>query len=917
MALRSESPSSTAVQAAFHVPDGNPEQLLTWLRGEVRPPALLVEPVTGGYEAVRITRLTAFWQDGEFDRLGAATRLVIEGVGRLGYGMIFRAAVCGGELSYSIAASLPSGALAALVQGAFEGAEIQEVSRSPEVSALLTSSVPKPSRRALVGVPAPSSRGMHETLLERLMRVRVDDWSLTATLKPADPSALRSRYSSLCNLGAKSFRAASRTVKISETTSESESDPTAQMVSALLQAEQERNLRCLGGMSFVTEIWLEASERSVDGLAALAAASLVGDRPRAFPVRVMKEAATGAPPALLLLPKELAKILQPPARDVRGLPVSRHIPMDNQPEAVLRAGPLIDLGTSLSGAPLKYPVNALTSHVLVSGTTGSGKSSFVLGLLHELRKKAGTVNFLVIEPTKDEYCNLDVDGLVTWKVGAPGQQWRLNPLEVPPGTPISTHIDLIMGLFASTFVLYPPLPYVLEVALGRCYESAGWDVRTGAHRSGTDGLYPTLTDLIQASLELVEEFGYAGEILHNVSAAIRARLGALTSGVKGEALDTDELFDIRSLLRRPVVVNLDLLANDKEKAFFMGLVLIRLWEARRGAQSQSLVHVTLLEEAHRILKEPRVAADGEGGEGGFASEMFGNLLAEVRSAGEGMVILDQSPRKLLRDVLTNTGLKVAFRTLSPDDRRILSEAMNIETSALALTASPTHEALVFWEGMDRPVRGRMNHRFATVKPRGSKEPARFAFNRDEVASKLADTLLRVRTTERARVWHLLIDRIEKAEGQSSQAMEIAHGLVRLSASSLARRRGWSRSDRDGLIREVLEGTPGTASAGWPDEESCQCAGGPGKSGCRVEEPVLAVCRRFKQSYPTFDPTNLEIEELRQILGPFVEEALGTSGLPTSLDHLGVVCMSCHLATRVRPMPAVRNMRERLRRTGAP
>ena len=873
-------------------PRGRPRSSCPWLRGDVRPPAVhsvWTQRDLVHMQGVIVTGLTSFWQDERLARLTEATRIVIEGIGRLGWGMVLRAQVEDGVLRYLILADGPAAAVAASVRAAFEDAEVKEVARGGEIQRACDSAWAVQARRALAGVPVNAARASKVTLLERLMRSGALEWSLTVTLALAPTDALRARYEHLGQLRSKAETLSRREVQVTATTSEREIDPVAEVVAELLASEEDRTLKAMRTLAFVGQIWLEGPDASVDGLAAIAAASLAGDQGVVFPVRILKESRSGAPPAVLLLPSEVATIIQPPATDVRGLPVTRWMPMDREPEPIDQGGALLRLGLSAGGAPLDYPADALTAHALISGATGSGKSSFLMALLHELRAKAPGVSFLVIEPAKDEYQHLDIPGLRTWRMGAPDSLWRLNPMEVPEGTSLSTHVDLLLALFASTFALFPPLPYVLEMALRRCYEEAGWDFRTGRHRSGGDGLFPTLSDLAEAALATVDDLGYSGEVLHNVSAALRARLGSLVHGVKGELLDTDDLLDIRALLTRPTIVNLDLVGNDREKAFLMGLLLIRLWEARRGKSSRSLVHLTVVEEAHRILREPKVSTDGAGGQGDFAAETFANMLAEVRAAGEGLVIVDQSPRRLVRDVLTNCALKVALRTLGPDDRSLLADALNIEGSAAALTVLANHHALVFWEGMDRPVRARLSARHPSAKPRvrsrtgGSSATAPSV--RDEAAVRLADSLLRVRATERTRIWQLLVRRLGAAVGDDASAEAVARDMVAAAASRLARRRGWSRADRDALVAEAVPGAGQAARAAqsggrdWGDESTCRCVGGPGTDGCRLAEPVRSVARAVPPAPSRVRPDDRAVRRAVRCARPLRGGGPGDSGRP--------------------------------------
>jgi hypothetical protein len=50
-----------------------------------------------------------------------------------------------------------------------------------------------------------------------------------------------------------------------------------------------------------------------------------------------------------------------------------------------------------------------------------------------------------------------------------------------------------------------------------------------------------------------------------------------------------------------------------------------------------------------------------------AVEMFAGLLAEIRAYGEGLVIAEQIPAKLIPDVIKNTAVKIVHRLPAADD----------------------------------------------------------------------------------------------------------------------------------------------------------------------------------------------------------------------------------------------------------
>jgi hypothetical protein len=87
-----------------------------------------------------------------------------------------------------------------------------------------------------------------------------------------------------------------------------------------------------------------------------------------------------------------------------------------------------------------------------------------------------------------------------------------------------------------------------------------------------------------------------------------------------------------------------------------------------------------------------------------AVSMFANLLAEVRAYGAGLIICDQSPSKLARDVLKNTNTKIAHRIVSSDDAAALAMSMRLrKDQAGALASLATGTAAVFSGGDDYPI----------------------------------------------------------------------------------------------------------------------------------------------------------------------------------------------------------------------
>jgi hypothetical protein len=414
---------------------------------------------------------------------------------------------------------------------------------------------------------------------------------------------------------------------------------------------------------------------------------------------------------------ELASVLHLPSREASGFHVRPQPQFDVTPHDQPDPDGAVTLGTVLdAGRPTEHPyaieTSDLTRHGLVVGTTGSGKTNTVFHVLRQVADQ--DLPFLVIEPAKTEYRQLLKselgEDLQVFTLGdettAP---FRINPFEIRPGVPVQTHIDHLTALFNASFVMYAPMPYVLERCIHEIYEDCGWDLVSGTNRRGRHPqAQPTITDLYEKIDPVVASLGYEREVTQDVSAALKTRIDNLRIGSKGLLLDTHTSVPIEDLLERPTVLELDAVGDDAEKAFLMGLVMFSLYEhyqSTGAGDADGLRHVTVLEEAHRLLS----ATSGGGGPessnmAGQAVESFTNLLAEIRAYGEGMLVVDQTPAKLAPSVVKNTNLKVVHRLLASDDRQLLGGSMGADaTQTRWLGLSRVGEAAVFGSDDDTPI----------------------------------------------------------------------------------------------------------------------------------------------------------------------------------------------------------------------
>lgn len=420
----------------------------------------------------------------------------------------------------------------------------------------------------------------------------------------------------------------------------------------------------------------------------------------------------GKPPTIILPGPDLARFVALPTEEMPGYRVRQVMRFGvalPHGRGGLSLGLVLD-GSRPTGQNLHLPVEDLAKHAFVTGVTGSGKTETCLGLLDQLWRYH-RVPFLVIEPAKQEYRVLRQfpghQELKVFTLGTGQEELRLNPFEVEPGVHVQTHLDLLKNLFHATFAgFYAPMPYLLEQALYGVYVERGWDLVSGRSSQPPPHCFPTLTDLCRKVEEVVDAAGYDLEVTQNVLTALRVRLNSLRLGAKGRLLDTQVSTPMEELLSQPVILELAPIGDPETVAFLMGLLWLRLYEHHFARGPRALAHVTLVEEAHRLLARtqefshhPEVSNIRA-----QALESFGHMLAELRAFGEGLIVVDQSPTKLHPDVLKNTNLKVVHRLLVKEDREAIAGCTNMSAAqARALAVLRTGQAVVFTEGLESPV----------------------------------------------------------------------------------------------------------------------------------------------------------------------------------------------------------------------
>lgn len=413
--------------------------------------------------------------------------------------------------------------------------------------------------------------------------------------------------------------------------------------------------------------------------------------------------------ATLATAPELALSMGLPRKSVNGVPVQNGVAFGRnvlrlngqggQAEG-LKAGNIYHLGIT-EGEEVKLDLDSLTMHTFVTGTTGSGKSNAVYGMLEGIRELRREVRFLVVEPAKGEYKTVFGSRENVYVYGINPKQTpllRINPFRFRPEVHILEHLDRLVGIFNVCWPMEAAMPAVLKQALERAYVAAGWDLQSSTNPLSEE-LFPMFEDVIQAVEDIMEESSYSDEGKGNYIGALCTRLRELTTGLNGMMFTPNDLTD-RELFERNVIVDLSRLGSPETKALIMGLIVIRLQEYRQSTQDSlhtGLKHITVLEEAHHLLKRTSTEQSVESANlTGKAVEMLTNAFAEMRSAGEAFIIADQAPGMMDMSVIRNTNTKVVLRLPSQTDGELVGKAMGLTDTQIAeLSRLPTGVAAIY------------------------------------------------------------------------------------------------------------------------------------------------------------------------------------------------------------------------------
>ena len=372
----------------------------------------------------------------------------------------------------------------------------------------------------------------------------------------------------------------------------------------------------------------------------------------------------------------------------------------------------IKIGKNKKELMLKYPIELLNKHAFICGVPGSGKTYTMLHMVTELHKNK--IPFMVMEPAKKEYRAIYNYGKEMFDIMlfSPHMNTlfplRVNMMEFPEGITLSEHINVLMNVFESTFELGGPVYNLLDKSIGLAYEKYGWN-----EYNENDGSkeYPCLEALRDIFTEQVEKTTYNGNFKGDLKSFLNVRLEGLMRR------DAGEVFNVKKSTIKPEdwiskssIIEMEDM-GEKNRNFLTLLLCNYIREELKIIKKKNADdanknpnHVIFIEEAHNVIANTAEQSGSNINPKISATKFIVDMLAEVRALRESIVIADQLPSSMAQEVMKNTGLKIALRMSSQDEREYISSTISASPVQIDnLSRYEKGKSLVFFEKMEKAM----------------------------------------------------------------------------------------------------------------------------------------------------------------------------------------------------------------------
>ncbi len=427
--------------------------------------------------------------------------------------------------------------------------------------------------------------------------------------------------------------------------------------------------------------------------------------------------------------EELSLSTSLPRKDVPGLRfVKTAVHFSNNPaktetKDIISLGKIIDMGIVQKNT-YGIDFNSLVKHTMIAGTTGMGKSTTCKRIINGVI--SNKIPVLILEPVKDDYVQwalefnqkLENDTSLSedeksqrrFRIFMPGvnelngttlDELKINPFEpaAVQGAPIDmmSRCEKLVTVLNASMPASGVLPIIIDEAV-YTYLNSNYKKEFQSGEMSQKDSYVKLDGLAKAASMVLKQRNYDKKTQDDLLSALNIRFEYILRGKCGRILNVEKSVNYDGLFGDNVVINLSRITAQKDKVLIMALLMLSLYEYRascysynseyrRDAKENRLMHMTVVEEAHNLLPAPRLDLGNRGDAQTVSSELFSSILEEIRAYGEGIIIVDQVPVKLIPDAIKNTNYKIVHRLAAPDDAELMAATLSLRGDQRDLISS--------------------------------------------------------------------------------------------------------------------------------------------------------------------------------------------------------------------------------------
>lgn len=350
-----------------------------------------------------------------------------------------------------------------------------------------------------------------------------------------------------------------------------------------------------------------------------------------------------------------------------------------KPTANFPLGRVVNKGI-VESTRIDLDMEAFRAHCFITGSTGSGKSNTVYRLLDNFIDK--NVKFLIIEPAKGEYKYVYgklKETNIFWTNPTVYPMLHINPFSFPDNIHILEHLDRLIEIFSACWPLYGAMPAILKKSVERAYIERGWDLVRSINIIRDKNKFPTFTELLEIMPKVINESSYSTQAKGDYTGALVTRVESLANGIMGQVFCSSIETPSETLFDMNTIIDLSRVGAAETKSLLMGVLVMKLNEYRISSATDEdvpLRHVTVLEEAHNLLRNSSNTSGSAEGVNvmGKSVEMISNSIAEMRTYGEGFIIVDQSPTAVDISAIKNTNTKIVMRLPEKGDQETVGNS---------------------------------------------------------------------------------------------------------------------------------------------------------------------------------------------------------------------------------------------------